>query len=115
VIVMDDGHALVPGPWTPEPTGCTCPTVWHGIIPPPCPVHNPGVAGSGWTSGHIELAPPVALGWECPRCHVVHAPSVLRCECVNAAAVIARGRETLAELEPKYADHPPARAGTTEE
>lgn len=24
-------------------------------------------------------------GWECPRCHVVHAPSVLRCECPSPA------------------------------
>lgn len=24
---------------------CTCPTVWHGIIPPPCAVHNPPAPG----------------------------------------------------------------------
>ena len=22
-------------------TGCTCPPIWHGVIPPTCPRHNP--------------------------------------------------------------------------
>jgi hypothetical protein len=26
-------------PWYGPP--CTCPTIWHGIYPPPCPRHNP--------------------------------------------------------------------------
>ena len=25
--------------------GCTCPRAWWGILPPPCPVHNPIPAG----------------------------------------------------------------------
>lgn len=23
---------------------CQCPAIWHGVIPPWCPVHNPGPA-----------------------------------------------------------------------
>jgi hypothetical protein len=25
--------------------GCTCPPAWWGILPPPCPVHNPSPPG----------------------------------------------------------------------
>lgn len=25
--------------------------------------------------------PQAIMGWECPRCHAVHAPSVLSCSC----------------------------------
>lgn len=28
-------------PWQPFVPGCGCPPVWHGVIPPPCPIHNP--------------------------------------------------------------------------
>jgi DNA-directed RNA polymerase subunit RPC12/RpoP len=28
----------------------------------------------------------MSWGWICPRCHVVHAPSVLRCECSDVKA-----------------------------
>lgn len=24
-----------------RPLGCTCPSFWWGILPPPCPIHNP--------------------------------------------------------------------------
>ena len=26
---------------------------------------------------------PAPKGWECPRCHQIHAPSVLRCTCAE--------------------------------
>lgn len=28
------------------PAGCLCPTFWHGVLPPPCPVHNPMTPGT---------------------------------------------------------------------
>lgn len=59
------------------PFGCTCPVNgwWGTVPPPPCPVH----------SQQFYTAPVVTLtGWICPRCHVVHAPHVDRCECAVA-------------------------------
>lgn len=32
-------YEFVPSVW-PSPL-CTCPQVWHGVTPPPCPIHNP--------------------------------------------------------------------------
>jgi hypothetical protein len=29
---------------------CTCPRVWHGVIPPSCQVHNPPPPGVVWTT-----------------------------------------------------------------
>lgn len=36
-----------PDPWPLTVAGCQCPPLWHGIIPPLCPVHNPSTPG--WT------------------------------------------------------------------
>lgn len=35
----------------PPSTGCTCPSVWHAVIPPTCPVHNPATAREVTTTG----------------------------------------------------------------
>lgn len=45
-------------------------------------------ANSGSGFGLCPSCQPAAapMGWICPRCHVVHAPSVLRCECRPADA-----------------------------
>jgi len=45
----DDDDCLPPADpylWTLGPgiagtPGCQCPTFWHGVTPPPCPLHNP--------------------------------------------------------------------------
>lgn len=34
--------------------GCTCPTFWHGVIPPQCPVHNPPSAYSPNTTYAVD-------------------------------------------------------------
>jgi hypothetical protein len=30
--------------------GCQCPPFWHGIVPPPCPMHNPMPPGTTTTT-----------------------------------------------------------------
>jgi len=39
-------------------TGCLCPPMWHGAVPPYCPVHNPGT-GYSFTSDRIGWVEPV--------------------------------------------------------
>ncbi len=39
-----------------------------------------------WTNGfpcvlHFQPLPAAGLGWECPRCHAIHAPWVAGCDC----------------------------------
>jgi hypothetical protein len=29
-----------------DPVGCACPSAWWGVVPPPCPVHNPSPFGA---------------------------------------------------------------------
>lgn len=36
--------------------GCRCPQAWWGIVPPPCPVHNPGTGGMTIVSDKITLS-----------------------------------------------------------
>lgn len=31
-------------------TGCTCPPVWNGVVPPSCPMHNPPLPMTGRTT-----------------------------------------------------------------
>ena len=33
-----------------KPLGCTCPDAWWGILPPPCPIHNPPPDPARWVS-----------------------------------------------------------------
>lgn len=45
-------------PTTHDPR-CTCPPIWHGIIPPTCPVHNPAlpIEYTTWTDTGTTLRP----------------------------------------------------------
>ncbi|CAB4174167.1 hypothetical protein UFOVP1028_19 [uncultured Caudovirales phage] len=47
------------------PLSCTCPPVWHGIIPPYCQVHNPQPTLNPWavTTGTSTADYPIAAGF----------------------------------------------------
>ena len=36
---------------------CTCPSAWWGVVPPACPVHNPGTGRTFVATDTIPLAP----------------------------------------------------------
>lgn len=36
---------------------CSCPPVWHGVIPPSCLVHNPPAPGIVWTTTSTTTEP----------------------------------------------------------
>ena len=40
--------------------GCQCPKSWWGVLPPPCPLHNPAQA-TITTTGTNNLAAPTSL------------------------------------------------------
>jgi len=48
----------------------------------PPPPYTPDPPNYQRFLGHW-LASPAQMGWICPRCNKVHAPSVLSCECAD--------------------------------
>jgi hypothetical protein len=49
---------------------CTCPPIWHGVIPPACMVHNPPKFTTTTTTGEWRHVPTDALlfGWRGLAC-----------------------------------------------
>ena len=61
---------------------CVC--GWGGPGPCPCPRNRQ--IGTVWTPGlpvtiSAPLYGPARPPWECPSCHMIHAPHVDRCTC----------------------------------
>lgn len=58
-------------------SGCQCPTAWWGVVPPPCPVHNP--PGPTAVGAGVPFVGGNTLTYEsCARCGGMHT-SGFRC------------------------------------
>lgn len=58
---------------------CTCPKVWHGIVPPTCSVHNP--SPTTWTT---TTYPTYRVPYKCPTCRKRYLPSDMPVSCTVA-------------------------------
>jgi len=65
------------GPALDRLAGCECPAAWWGVLPPPCPLHNPQRGTIVWptvqTNSTTTLAP-----W-CGICQGFHIPGHGQC------------------------------------
>jgi hypothetical protein len=70
-------------------TGCTCPSIWLGVVPPPpCPLHTaPSPIGALFQEylGSGPLLGTVKESWQCPGCREYKAPHVDSCGCAARA------------------------------
>jgi hypothetical protein len=47
--------------WEMKPYGCICESPWFGIVPPYCPIHNPGYVSYPSTYTNTTLTTPPRL------------------------------------------------------